>query len=208
MAGHNIHVLPAPLTAFRIRDGHANASAPSPETRLRSAYESVKILERFADFTDDLFREVFDAESVALQGRGWSVPRRVAELARTVDRIDHRHFALDFLFRIPRSPEDFARLRDWGGCLDALNQRALEERENRIGELHQAIVDRDQTLAHLAEMIASYDRQIAEAGRDTVERAAKMADLEIDSASAMAGTHRSGTARTDVSWGDPQGIAR
>ena len=33
MAGQNIHVLPDSLTAFRIREGLANASAPSPEAR-------------------------------------------------------------------------------------------------------------------------------------------------------------------------------
>ena len=155
MAGHNIHVLPEPLTAFRIRDNHANTSAPNPATRLRSIYESVKVLERFTDFTEELFREVFDTESDSLRDDS-SVPMRIAELAHRLDRIDHQHFALDLLFRIARSHEDLAKLRDWGGSVDALNQRAIEERDRRLVYLNHAIKHRDCSLAQLAE-VAAYE---------------------------------------------------
>lgn len=172
MAGHDIHVLAEPLTAFRIRDGNANASAPSAETRLRSAYESVKILERFADFGDDLFREVFDLEADAPRGDS-SVPLRIAELAHRLDRIDHQHFALDLLFRIAQSPEDLAKLRMWGGSLDALHLRAIETRDRHIGELHRAVGERDQTVSELTRAAGSLERAIAEAG-------AAIARLEAD----------------------------
>ena len=177
MAGHNIHVLPEPLTAFRIRDNHANASAPSPETRLRSTYESVKVLERFADFTEELFREVFDAESVSLDRAGTSVPLRVAELARGLDRIVHQHLALDLMFKIAESPEDLAKLRDWGGSVDALNLRAIEERDRRLVYLNHAVKHRDCTLARLAEVAASRERQLSEAREEALDREADIARL-------------------------------
>ncbi|MFO1205416.1 MAG: glycosyltransferase [Burkholderiales bacterium] len=161
MAGHNIHVLPEPLTAFRIRDNLANTSAPSAETRLRAAYESLKVLERYADFTDALYREVFDTEVESLPA-GASVPMRVAELAHRRDGIVHQHFALDLLFRIAQTPEDFTKLRDWGGSLDVLHLRAIDSQARHIGELHQAIVARDQTVAQLAEAVAWRDGRIAE----------------------------------------------
>ncbi len=165
MAGHNIHVLPEPLTAFRIRDGHANASAPSAETRLRAPYESVKVLERYADFTDGLFREVFDTEMQSLRVDS-SVPMRVAELAHRLDRIDHQHFALDLLFRIAHTVEDFGKLRQWGGSLDALHLRAIESQGRHIVELHQAVAQRDQMVVQLTEVTASLDRRIAEASAE------------------------------------------
>lgn len=171
MAGHNIHVLPEPLTAFRIRAGNANTSAPSPRTRLRAIYECSKVLERFADFTEDLFREVFDTESGSFDGLGLSVPMRVAELSRHIDRIEHRHFALDLMFRIAKTHEDFTRLRDWGGSIDALNQRALddiyranEELHRAMEDLHRTVTQRDQMLASIAEMVAARDRQLSAAG--------------------------------------------
>ena len=59
IAGHNIHVLPEELTAFRIRANNANMSAPRPDTLLRSRFETGKILRRFASFDQALFDEVF-----------------------------------------------------------------------------------------------------------------------------------------------------
>ncbi|MBL8528902.1 MAG: glycosyltransferase [Burkholderiales bacterium] len=170
-AGHNIHVLPEPLTAFRIRDGNANMSAPTAETHLRSTHESIKILERFAEFSEDLFREVFDTEADSLRGDA-SVPKRIAELSHRIERIDHQHFALDLLFRIAQTPEDLAKLREWGGSLDVLHLRAVETRDRQLGELHQAV-------AQLTETVASLDRRIAAAG---TQIARQEADLQHDRA--------------------------
>ena len=63
IAGHAIHVLPEPLTAFRIRANHANMSAPRPDTRLRTQFETGRILRHFAAFDAPLFDEVLRYDS-------------------------------------------------------------------------------------------------------------------------------------------------
>jgi glycosyltransferase involved in cell wall biosynthesis len=126
LAGHNIHVLSDKLSAFRIRANNANASAPTEETQLRSAYEATKILRHFADIDASLFEEIFgrDVESVDPN----DVPgRRVAELARHGPRDVHRVFALDWLYENARSDADFKRLRDWAGSIDVFNILAVED---------------------------------------------------------------------------------
>ncbi|KQP68755.1 hypothetical protein ASF41_20380 [Methylobacterium sp. Leaf111] len=136
VAGHSIHVLPDRLTAFRIRANNANASAPSPEARLRATYESSKILRHFAAFSEELFAEVFDAEADVLEDE--PVPLRVAEIARRVARVDHQNFALNTMFDLASEPEHMSRLREWGGSIDALNFREVETRAASIAELTQA----------------------------------------------------------------------
>ncbi len=180
MAGHRIHVLPEPLTAFRIRDDNANASAPSLETRLRSVYESSRILERFADFTEELYGEVFDEESLSPEGRDMPVPIRIADLSRRIDRIEHRHFALDLMYRMAESPEDLARLREWGGTIDALNLRALEESHRSVVDLHRAVAQRDEMVASLAGTVAVKDRQISQAAEAALQHAEQITRLEND----------------------------
>ncbi len=64
IAGHPIHVLDEPLTAFRIRAGDANMSAPRPDTHLRSAFEKTKLLRHFATLDAATFEEVFGGEGV------------------------------------------------------------------------------------------------------------------------------------------------
>jgi hypothetical protein len=150
VAGHNIHVMPEKLTAFRIRANNANASAPSPETRLRGIYKSAKILGRFAEFDEGLFEEVFGEDTNASAAYKDPVGFRVAVLARRIPRVDYQNFALGLIYELARRPEDFTRLRDWGGSVDALNIRAVEERDRRIEELNQALEYRDSTILSLA----------------------------------------------------------
>jgi glycosyltransferase involved in cell wall biosynthesis len=176
VAGHNIHLMPEKLTAFRIRANNANASAPSPEARLRSAYESAKILRHFAEFDESLFERVFGEETSAPTTYKGPLAFRVAELARSVPGIDYQNFALGLIYEFASRPEDFTRLRDWGGSIDALNIRAVEERDRRIEELNQAVQCRDSTILSLtaesstrAERVADLDKQLA-AARASEER--------------------------------------
>lgn len=145
MGGHQIHLLPEPLTAFRIRANHANTSAPSPEVRLRSPFEHAKVLQRFAEFDEALFREVFDAEADIEPGE--EVALRVAALARGIATIEHQNFALETLFARARTPDRVARLRDWAGQVDALNIRAVEERDARIAGLQGQLTEREGAVA-------------------------------------------------------------
>lgn len=181
-AGRHIHLLPEALTAFRIRADHANASAASPETRTRSAFEHARVLRRFAAFDADLFAEVFDEEGDVEPGE--EVALRVAALARHVDQVAHRNFALDTLFERAEGPDRIARLRDWSGRVDALNVRAVEARDARIAGLHGTVAERDQALAEGARTLAERDRALA-------ERTGAVAALE----SALAGMRAEQAAR-------------
>ncbi len=124
VAGHSIHLLPEPLTAFRIRANHANASAASPEARLRSSFEHAKILGRFAEFDEPLYQEVFDEEADIEPGE--EIALRVAALSLRIEAIEHRNFAMETLFARAHTTARATRLRAWGGQVDALNIRAVE----------------------------------------------------------------------------------
>jgi len=159
MAGHGIHLLPEPLTAFRIRANHANTSAPSPETRLRSSFEHAKVLGRFAEFDDPLYREVFDEEGDVQPGE--EIALRVAALSLRIGTIEHRNFAMETLFARAQTIDRATRLREWGGQVDALNIRAVEERDARIAGLHEVLAERDRTLAERKNAVAERDRSLA-----------------------------------------------
>ncbi len=175
-AGRRIHLLPEPLTAFRIRADHANASAPSPETLRRSAFEHAKVLRRFAAFDADLFAEVFDGEGDVEPGE--EVALRVAALARRIPTVSHRNFALDTLFERAEGADRLARLRDWGGEVDALNLRAVAERDARIAGLHGTVAERDRALAERDQALAERERAVAERDRILAERTGAIVALE------------------------------
>ncbi|MCJ2011953.1 glycosyltransferase family 2 protein [Methylobacterium sp. J-076] len=161
IAGQAIHVLPDRLTAFRIRADNANTSAPSPEARLRSPFEHAQVLRRFTEISEDLFAEVFDAAEDVRPGE--PMPVRIAHLARPLERIEHRSFALQTLFEAARTPQQLADLRDWGGSLDALNLRALEGYEawNRdvVAAHDLAVFTRDRATAEAAEAAARHTEE-------------------------------------------------
>ncbi len=157
MAGHQIHLLPEPLTAFRIRANQANASAPGPEARLRSPFEHIQVLQRFAEFDEALFREVFDEETNIEPGE--EVALRVAALARGIATIEHQHFAVETLFARARTPDRLARLRDWAGQADALNIRAVEERDAQIAGLQGRLTEREGAAAVLGARLSEIEAE-------------------------------------------------
>lgn len=56
---YEIHVLPEPLTAFRIRDGLQNASAARPEVVIRDAWERARILRHYLSLPEPVLLQVF-----------------------------------------------------------------------------------------------------------------------------------------------------
>ncbi|KAB1070552.1 glycosyltransferase [Methylobacterium planeticum] len=139
VAGRNIHVLDAALTAFRIRAGDANMSAPRPDTHLRSAFEMTKLLRHFANLDAAAFDEVFGPDPSDGQGEvcppGMPVPLRVAELARRVGRVEYDHFALEIVYETAHRQEDFDRLRVRAGETDAFGLGAVAARDRVIRDL-------------------------------------------------------------------------
>lgn len=149
VAGCRLHVLPEPFTAFRIRDAHANASAPSRSALLRAEFEHGRILDHYRAFATPLFDEVFGSGEPDGLPADASMPTRLGELALRVPRPSYRAFGLDCLYRAATRPEEIARLRDLTGSIDHFGEFALAERDNRIADLHAALRERDARIAVL-----------------------------------------------------------
>ena len=141
IAEHAIHVLPEPLTAFRIRAGQANMSAPRPDTRLRTQFETGRILRHFAGFDAALFDEVFGADMPASHD---PPAQRIATLALGDARLEYQNFALEVFHATARDSDDFDRLRTLTGCVDAYGSRT-------ILELCETLASQQATIARLTE---------------------------------------------------------
>ncbi|HEY6234288.1 MAG TPA: glycosyltransferase [Candidatus Elarobacter sp.] len=117
---HEIHVLPDELTAFRIRAGNRNMSAPRRDTLLRSVFETFEILKRYGRFGRMFLREIF-AEDILRHAIDTSGPIGIwlAEIALTVPSAVHPLFALDAMFEAATTPDDFDRLRELSGTVNA-----------------------------------------------------------------------------------------
>jgi glycosyltransferase involved in cell wall biosynthesis len=117
---HEICVLPDELTAFRVRAGNRNLSAPRRDSVLRSVFEPFEILKRYRGFAPAFLREIF-AEDIARHAIDTSGPAGVwlAEIALTAQSATHPLFALDTLFDAARTDADYARLRELTGSVNA-----------------------------------------------------------------------------------------
>jgi glycosyltransferase involved in cell wall biosynthesis len=154
IAGHNIHVLPEEMIAFRIRDNNANMSARRPDTQLRSEFEEGKILRHFETLDPALFEEVFGDGT-----QGVAQSRRLAEMALRSTRLVHLKFALDVLHENARDDDDFDRLRTLTGTVDHLGMRL-------IAGLHADLQKQRDTIAGLTEAVATSDRRLEEMTRE------------------------------------------
>jgi hypothetical protein len=144
VAGHAIHVLPQPLTAVRIRTDHANMSAPRPDTRLRTQFETGRILHHFAAFDAMLFDEVFGDASADRTAPRDSPAQRVAALALRDARLEYQSFALEVFYATARDSDDFDRLRTLTGCVEAYGSRT-------IVELCQTLASQQEIISRLTE---------------------------------------------------------
>jgi len=73
---HAIHVLPEMLVMFRIMAAEGNASAPNVAVISRTIWESERVLRRYLELDESLFREVFEEEMKAL-GVDPGLPRSI-----------------------------------------------------------------------------------------------------------------------------------
>jgi glycosyltransferase involved in cell wall biosynthesis len=131
--GHDIHVMPEELTAFRIRDGDRNMSAPRVDAGLRTPFEFAQVLRRYRAMRPDLLRQAF-ASGLAAKGivAEDSQDRWLAELALTVDTPAHRLFALETLYETARGHGDFDRLRSATGTIDLFGVLSIAQREQAL----------------------------------------------------------------------------
>jgi TolA-binding protein len=135
-ADHAIHVVSEELTAFRIRKDNQNASAPRPDTLLRSQFEYAQILKRYRAMNPVILRETF-AEDLAEREIAIDAGPDLwlAELALTIPSPAHRLFAVETLFETARLDVDIHRFRNVAGTTDVFGIAAANERDARISEL-------------------------------------------------------------------------
>ena len=91
---HDIHVMPEPLTAFRILDSQQNASAARPEVVRRDAWERAYILRHYLRLPERELALVFP--ELAAQPGSWA--ERLARHALTLSMPFFQRFALDAWF--------------------------------------------------------------------------------------------------------------
>jgi glycosyltransferase involved in cell wall biosynthesis len=136
LAGHALHMLDQQVTAFRVRDNHANMSAPRPDSNLRHAFETTKILGHYASFDPALFEEVFGKD--AADTVGVPVGLRLAVLALRDPRAAYQNFGLNLFYASARTAAEFRRLRALTGSIDALGIGGINSRNRLLVEMSNA----------------------------------------------------------------------
>ena len=88
---YDIHVLPEPLTAFRIRSQQQNASAARPEVVRRDAWERAHVLRHYLQLPPHELQQVFPE----LTGPTARLPEQLARYALSLGTPFHQRFGLD-----------------------------------------------------------------------------------------------------------------
>ena len=88
---YDIHVMPEPLTAFRIRSGQQNASAARPEVVRRDAWERAHVLRHYLQLPPHELQQVFPE----LTGPTARLPEQLARYALSLGTPFHQRFGLD-----------------------------------------------------------------------------------------------------------------
>lgn len=137
---HEIHVMAEPLTAFRVRANLRNASAPRDETRLRDTFEAFEIFKRYRDYAPEFLREIF-AQDIATHGIDAGRPNGVllAEVALRGSMRWHPAFALDSLFAAAAGDDDYRRLRELAGSINAFRIPLAGPEVARIAETPEVV---------------------------------------------------------------------
>lgn len=134
VAGFNIHLLAEEATAVRIRDNHANMSAPTLDKMNRTGFELGKVLRHYASMGAPLLEAIFGEALNGPHTRGKSAPMRLAELALRDPRREYHAFALDLIYENAADRADFDWLRELAASLDPRGTRAIAE----LGPAHGA----------------------------------------------------------------------
>jgi glycosyltransferase involved in cell wall biosynthesis len=114
---YELYVLQEKLTKFRVRANEANASAQTPETRIRSMYEYIKVLRHYLtiDREDELVKIFPEAEKYVdplFPLEADVIPFVIANLALDTNKPIHQVFAMDTLFQLLGDPSLARKLYD------------------------------------------------------------------------------------------------
>lgn len=121
---YEIHVLPEPLTAFRIRDQLRNASAARPEVVRRDAWERAYILRHYLQLTSEQLLRVFPEFAGTPPHQ---LAERLAQHALSSGMPFHQRFALDAWFQAlerldcARDPGAYRRFIEATGAINPHN---------------------------------------------------------------------------------------
>jgi glycosyltransferase involved in cell wall biosynthesis len=145
-----IHVMSEELTAFRIRRDDQNASAPRPDTELRTVFEFAQILKRFRSIPSQVLEEALAQDVAERKIELNSLPDVwLAELALAIGSPSHKLFALEALFETAQSDEAIRRLRNRLGSVDVFGLQEMRRRDTRIGELENLIGSLNESLQQM-----------------------------------------------------------
>ncbi len=154
--GHNLHFLPENFTAFRIRSGDMNASAPKRETFLRQLFETTQILKHYRQLSHQLITHVFAADIAAHHiPTTDSADQVLAKLALTTSSVSQCVFAFNTLFESANQLADFQHLRELTGRLDIFSQSLVMELNGKIQALTTALADKEATIRDLNASLSS-----------------------------------------------------
>lgn len=134
-AGHTIFLLPEKLTAFRIRKGFQNMSAPRTDSILRGNFELTQVIKEYGKLDLKLLHEVFAKEIRQANITKITNPGLlVASLALTVNSPSYALIALQLTFEHAGNLDEFNQLKKLAGELDIFNIQALTACAKRIDE--------------------------------------------------------------------------
>ncbi|OGT05329.1 MAG: hypothetical protein A2143_10015 [Gallionellales bacterium RBG_16_57_15] len=141
--GHNIFVLPDQFTAFRVRNGNKNMSAPRIDSHLRSWFEFRQILNLYRHMEPGLIYQIFDGEIAKNRIEiGIRPELLLAEMALTIPSQVHCWFALQLLFDTANNVEAYHRLSDLTGKLDLFGALALRDCKEKLSNANKVLAAR------------------------------------------------------------------
>jgi glycosyltransferase involved in cell wall biosynthesis len=181
---HNIHILPQPVTAYRVFEGGRNASAQTPLAIARTQWEFQYLLRRFLDLADDELRRIFSTEFAELDPEGSQAPKVL--LGRLSLKLGqwwppYRSFGLDVLHQELASGECAVSYREYmrftGACdvfshnlriergqLEERLCREAEAREGLVGEIEatraSARIEREQLEGRLCREVEAREELV------------------------------------------------
>jgi hypothetical protein len=113
----DIDFLADPLTAFRVRDGLLNLSAPRRDTVLRSQFEMCAVLRRFFELDRDLVFEMLGSRDSRMRASARSKKRALALAALDSASAPHRFFGAQTLHDIAKTTADYRELAELTGSM-------------------------------------------------------------------------------------------
>jgi glycosyltransferase involved in cell wall biosynthesis len=159
--GHNLRVAPRAFSAFRVRAGLANASAPRIDSRIRTQLEFAEILRRYLDLDDAVLEEIFEEDFAADDGgRSKTAQWRLARFALRCPQPAQKLFGWRTLYEAAAETSDYRALRAAALAADIFG---FHDQERRIA---------------LATEVASQRSRIAELETEVASQRSRIAGLE------------------------------